>query len=63
MPFQEFARSHYEDGTHETICTERLATIATVGSEAELYQHNLVHVCDPVNLNRMNRDRPSLPNL
>ena len=61
MPIQEFERSHNEDGTHETTCMECLATIATVGSETELYQHELVHVCDPVNLNRMNRDRAPQP--
>ena len=61
MPFQEFVRSHNEDGTHETTCMECLATVATVGSETELYQHELVHVCDPVNLNRMNRDRAAQP--
>jgi hypothetical protein len=61
MLFQEFARSHNEGGTHETTCMECLSTVAMVGSEIELYGHESVHVCDPVNLHRMNRDRAPLP--
>ena len=63
MISQEFAHRYNEDGTHESICMDCLATITTVGSETELYQHESVHVCDPVNLNRMNRDRTPLPDL
>jgi hypothetical protein len=63
MLSQEFAHQDNRDGTHDSICMECLASITTVGSESELSQHESVHVCDPVNLHRMNRDRTPLPDL
>jgi hypothetical protein len=55
MHSQKVVHRHNEDGTHDSICMECFATIATVGSETELYRHESLHVCDPVNRYRMNQ--------
>jgi hypothetical protein len=35
------------DGSHDSICTACLATIASVRDESELADHELAHVCNP----------------
>jgi hypothetical protein len=41
------------DGTHDSICTMCLATVATVKREWELTRYESVHVCEPMNLYRV----------
>jgi hypothetical protein len=55
MLYQKFSHRHNEDDTHDSICMACFATIATVGSETELYQHESAHVCDPVHLCQINQ--------
>jgi hypothetical protein len=41
------------DGSHDSVCTMCLATVATVQHEWELTHYESVHVCEPVNLYRV----------
>lgn len=52
-----FARRHNRDGSHDSICTVCLVTVATVRDEEQLTSYEATHVCDPVNLYRINQDR------
>jgi hypothetical protein len=45
-----FPHQHNADGSHDSICTLCLATVATVQNEWELTSHESAHVCEPVNL-------------
>jgi hypothetical protein len=47
-----FPHRHNADGSHNSICTVCLATVATVQTECELVSHESAHVCEPVNLYR-----------
>lgn len=42
------------DGSHDSICTNCVATVASVLNEWQLRDLESVHVCDPVNLYRAN---------
>jgi hypothetical protein len=53
---QKFPHRHNPDGTHDSICTRCLATIATVTVETDLALHESGHVCHPMNLHRMTED-------
>ncbi len=55
MPSQRFSHRHNEDGGHDSICMECFATVATVGSETELYRYESLHIGDPVNRYRINQ--------
>ena len=61
MLSREVAHRQNEDGTHDSICMDCFATIATVGSETDLYRYESIHVCDPVNLYRTNQARMRPP--
>lgn len=54
-----FPHRHNEDGSHDSICTVCLATVATVQNEWELAGHESAHVCEPVNLYRLRQSRSS----
>ena len=41
------------DGSHDSICTVCLATVATVQREWELADCESTHVCEPMNLYRI----------
>jgi hypothetical protein len=51
-----FPHRHNADGTHDSICTACLATVATVQDERELDRLESAHVCEPVNLYRVSQD-------
>ena len=61
MPYQQFSHRHNEDDTHDSVCRECLTTIATVSNEVDLYQQESAHVCNPVNLYRLNEACTPLP--
>jgi hypothetical protein len=61
MLYQQFLRRHNEDETHDSICRECLATIATVRNEIDLDRQESAHVCNPVNLYRINQACTPLP--
>jgi len=48
-----FPHRRNADGSHDSICTMCLATVATVKSEGELARHESAHVCEPFNLYRV----------
>jgi hypothetical protein len=50
-----FPHRHNADGSHDSICTACLATVATVWNEWELAVHESVHVCEPLNLYRVSQ--------
>jgi hypothetical protein len=41
------------DGSHDSVCTMCLATVATVQHEWELTRHESDHKCEPMNLYRV----------
>jgi hypothetical protein len=53
-----FPHRHNSNGSHDSICTLCLATVATVQYEWELTRHESAHVCDPANVYRT-RQAPS----
>jgi len=58
-----FPHRHNADGTHDSICTVCLATVATVQNELELAGLESAHVCEPANLylaSRILSPRPSV---
>jgi hypothetical protein len=61
MLYQQFSHRANEDDTHDSICRECFATIATVSNVSDLYQHESAHVCNPVNLYRINHACTPLP--
>jgi hypothetical protein len=61
MLSQQYSHLHNEDDTHDSICMACFATIATVGCETELYQHESANVCDPANLCQINQGYAPLP--
>ena len=48
-----FPHRHNSDGTYYSICTACFVTVASVREEELLRAHELAHVCDPVNLDRI----------
>jgi hypothetical protein len=52
LPKPSFPHRHNANGTHDSICTVCLATVATVRNEWELAGLESVHVCEPINLYR-----------
>jgi hypothetical protein len=58
-----FPRRHNADGSHDSICTVCLATVATVQNELELAGFESAHVCEPVNLYRASQLLSSRPRL
>jgi hypothetical protein len=48
MSPRAFPHRHNGNGTHDSICTECMTTVATVLREAELAGFEFRHVCDPV---------------
>jgi hypothetical protein len=52
-----FPHRHNADGTHDSICTVCLATVATVQNESELAGHESTHMCEPLNLYRLSQSR------
>ncbi len=50
-----FPHRHNSDGSHDSICTACLATVATVQNELELARHESAHVCEPINLYRVSQ--------
>ena len=53
-----FPHRQNPDGTHDSICTQCFATVATVGNEDELSARESAHVCDPVALYRVSQCVP-----
>jgi hypothetical protein len=53
-----FPHRHNADGSHDSICTLCLATVATVQNELELAGFESAHVCEPANLHRASRLLP-----
>jgi hypothetical protein len=51
-----FAHSVNRNGTYNSICRGCFATVACVGNEAELAQHEDDHVCDPPRLYQLKED-------
>jgi hypothetical protein len=49
----KFPHRHNSDGSYDSICTACFATVASVKDEELLRTHEAVHVCDPVNLYRI----------
>jgi hypothetical protein len=47
-----FPHRHNIDGSHDSICTACLATVAQRRDESELLEFESRHVCDPVRLFR-----------
>jgi len=45
-----FPHRHNNDGSHDSICTACLATVARREDENELLEFELSHVCDPIRL-------------
>ncbi len=54
MSSQKFPHRKNTDGTYDSICLKCFLTIATVGREAELQLLETSHVCEPLNLYRVN---------
>jgi len=52
---EKFVRRHNRDGSHDSICTSCVSTVATVAKEWQLDALELVHVCDPGNIYRLSR--------
>jgi hypothetical protein len=46
------------DGSYDSICTLCQMTVATAKTEAELYQHERRHECNPDRLYRLSELRP-----
>lgn len=54
LPFKpSFPHRRNVDGTHDSICTMCLATVATVQHELELTRYESVHICEPTALYRV----------
>ena len=51
----KFVRRHNHDGSHDSICTECVSMVASVENQGELSSHELVHICDPINIYRVNQ--------
>ena len=49
----KFPHRHNNDGSYDSFCTACFVTIASVRDEELLRAHELAHVCDPVNLCRI----------
>jgi hypothetical protein len=49
----KFPHRHNSDGSYDSICTACFVTVASVRDEELLRGHELAHVCDPVNLYRI----------
>jgi len=45
------------DGSYDSICTDCLATIATVEDESELAGHEQAHTCNPIRLYQLQERR------
>jgi hypothetical protein len=50
-----FPHRHNSDGSHDSICTVCLATVAQVMNETELARHEFAHVCQLINLFRVSQ--------
>ena len=51
----KFPHRHNRIGSHDSICTTCLATIASVWHEEELLSYESAHACDPMNLYRVSQ--------
>jgi|HubBroStandDraft_6_1064221.scaffolds.fasta_scaffold208022_2 hypothetical protein len=49
----KFPHRHNSDGSYDSICTACFVTIASVRDEELLCAHEAAHICDPVNLYRI----------
>jgi hypothetical protein len=58
-----FPHRHNANGTHDSICTVCLATVATVQNESELARFESTHVCEPANLYLASRLLPPRPSV
>jgi hypothetical protein len=58
-----FPHRHNPDGSHDSICTVCLATVATVQDERELGRHESAHLCEPINLYRIGLASLALPRI
>lgn len=47
-PRPKFPHRHNQDGSHDSICTTCLLTVASAWTEMDLVRHEVAHVCDPV---------------
>jgi len=56
MFFRKFPHRHNPEGTHDSICTRCLATVATARLETDLALYESCHVCQPLDLYRMTED-------
>jgi len=50
-----FSYRHNEDGSHDSICTTCMATVASVMSEGLLARHEATHVCNPIRLHQLSQ--------
>jgi hypothetical protein len=50
-----FPHRHNANGTYDSICTRCFVTVATVRNEAELAGRESAHICDPVDLCRLDQ--------
>ena len=60
FPLVKFPHRHNANGTHDSICTECFATVATASDESRLAEHESAHVCNAVDLCRISQCRPNL---
>ena len=51
--YAKFPHRHNSDGSYDSICTACFVTVASVQDEELLCAQELAHVCDPVNLYRI----------
>jgi phosphopentomutase len=45
-----FPHRRNRNGSHDSICTTCLATLASAMNEDELVRYEAIHVCDPIRL-------------
>jgi hypothetical protein len=56
-PAKSFPHRRNPDGSYDSICTDCLATVATVQNEDQLRQYERTHTCDTLRLYEMNESR------
>jgi hypothetical protein len=58
-----FPHRHNANGTHDSFGTVCLVTVATVQYEWELARKESAHVCESIDLNRVNQDLSPWPRI
>ena len=58
QPKCRFPHRHNRDGSHDSICISRYATVASARNEADLTQQEQDHACDMVVLNYASQSCP-----